>query len=463
MTQECRRLIDYARTGFDRLLQRRVMFIGGVLIAIAYLDWVTALIGGVLCYGLDCIEMKACGAVLKARDQLAGDKDLRRVLQRRLHLTGAASTFAVVLFVVGTSLRAPEDLRFIPMMFLVSAALYWTVSQHQIVAITSSRAIIVASGVLVILAVPMTSSTLDLTSLMWPKILTTGCVFYFIHICARAYAATYHRSLQQIIAAERSLREAAQSDQHKSDLLRILSHELRTPLNGILGMAQLLNLGQLTGQQRGQLATITSSGNRLDQLLNEVMDSEQLNTGRLRIIKEPVHLTSFINPILDRHRKAADAKGLRFEVEALTDLPDHVVIDAGRVAQCLDHLISNAIKFTHEGYVKVSCGHTAFPGPPRLTFKVRDTGIGMSKEAQDRIFQRFEQEDMSESRSYGGIGLGLWISKVMADLMGGGLAVNSKVGSGSTFTLNVIAEAVDVKDAGDTSSQGGGQAVDLAS
>ncbi len=273
-----------------------------------------------------------------------------------------------------------------------------------------------------------------------------------------------HQAQGRVVAAQMQVNQRLRElDQMKDAFLANTSHELRTPLNGILGMAQLLNLGQLTGQQRGQLATITSSGNRLDQLLNEVMDSEQLNTGRLRIIKEPVHLTSFINPILDRHRKAADAKGLRFEVEALTDLPDHVVIDAGRVAQCLDHLISNAIKFTHEGYVKVSCGHTAFPGPPRLTFKVRDTGIGMSKEAQDRIFQRFEQEDMSESRSYGGIGLGLWISKVMADLMGGGLAVNSKVGSGSTFTLNVIAEAVDVKDAGDTSSQGGGQAVDLAS
>ncbi len=462
MDQECRRLLDYAHTGFDRLMQRRVMFAGGVLIAIGYLDWIIALVGCVLCYSLDYVEMKACSALLKARDQLNSDAGLRANLRARLHLTATASTFAVVLFVVATSLRAPEDLRFLPLMFLISAALYWTVSQHQLRDIVMSRSLIVASGVIVILAVPMMKNAPGMASLMWPKAMTTGCVFYFIYVCARAYGATYDRSLDQITAAERSLKEAAQSDQHKSDLLRVLSHELRTPLNGVLGMTQLLSLGQLTSEQRAQLATIASSGNRLDELINDVMDSERLNAGRLRIIKEPVKFSSFITPILDRHRRAADAKGLRFEIEAQTDLPDQVVIDAARAAQCLDHLISNAVKFTSEGHVRISCSHITSPGPPRLIFKVKDTGIGMSKDAQNRIFQRFAQEDMSESRNYGGVGLGLWNSKIMAELMGGSLGVNSKPGAGSTFTLNLIAEAAPAKDAA-ASPQGSGQKTDLAS
>ena len=462
MNQESRRLLDYAHTGYDRLMQRRVMFAGGVLIAIGYLDWIIALIGCVLCYSLDHVEMKACSALLKARDRLKDDAKLRAKLRARLHLAGSASTFAVVLFVVATSLRAPEDLRFLPLMFLVSAALYWTVSQHQLDDIVRSRSLILASGVLIILAVPMMTDAPGMTSLMWPKAMTTASVFYFIYICARAYAANYDRSLDQITAAERSLQEAARSDQQKSDLLRVLSHELRTPLNGVLGMTQLLSLGQLTSQQRAQLAAITSSGNRLDELLTDVMDSERLNNGRLRIIKEPVDFSAFITPILDRHRRAADAKGLRFEVEAQTELPDRVVIDAARAAQCLDHLISNAVKFTNEGYVKVTCSHIMSPGPPRLIFKVKDTGIGMSKEAQSRIFQRFAQEDMSESRIYGGMGLGLWNSKIMAELMGGSLGVSSKPGVGSTFTLNLIAEAVKAKNAG-ASAQGSGHATDLAS
>ncbi len=139
-----------------------------------------------------------------------------------------------------------------------------------------------------------------------------------------------------------------------------------------------------------------------------------------------------------------------------------MVIDAARAAQCLDHLISNAVKFTSEGHVRISCSHITSPGPPRLIFKVKDTGIGMSKDAQNRIFQRFAQEDMSESRNYGGVGLGLWNSKIMAELMGGSLGVNSKPGAGSTFTLNLIAEAAPAKDAA-ASPQGSGQKTDLAS
>lgn len=468
MDQESRRLLDYARTSFERLMQRRAMFLGGVLIAVAYIDWVVGLTGFVLCLWLDYVEMKACRALIKAGDRVNDDPDLRDRLRSRLHLAGCASAFAVVLFIVGIALRTAEALRFLPLMFLISAALYWTVSQNQIKDIVRSRCIIVASGVFVILAAPILESTPDMASMHWPGTLTTGCVFYFLYMCSRSYAANYDRWLDQITVAERSLKEIARSDQHKSDLLRILSHELRTPLNGVLGMAQLLSLGQLTTMQRAQLATISSSGNRLDQLLNEVMDSERLNAGRLRIVKEPVEFTPFITPILDRHRKAADAKGLRFEVEALTNLPDRVVIDAGRVAQCLDHLLSNAIKFTNEGYVKVSCAHNDLPGAPRLTFRIRDTGIGMSADVQNRIFQKFAQEDMSESRRYGGMGLGLWISKIMADLMGGGISVNSKPGVGSTFTLSLIAEAVTTADAAGgakaaASPQGAGQSVDLAS
>lgn len=464
MDEESRRLLDYARTSFDRLAQRSVMFVGGVLIAAIYLDWVVALLGLVLCYCCDFFEMKACGALLKARNQLGEDPRLQDKLRKRLHLSASANTSAAVLFVVLASLGTSAELRSIPIVFLISAALYWVVSQNQIREITRSRSIIVASGVMVMLAVPIVTTTPDMASLLWPTALTIACVFYFVHICAGAYADNYDQLIDQILTTEQSLEEAAQSAQHKSDLLRILSHELRTPLNGVLGMAQLLGLGQLSNQQRFQLATLTSSGERLDELLNDVMDSERLNSGRLRIVKEPVELTTFLKPILDRHRTLADAKGLRFEIEAMTDLPDLVVIDAGRLELCLDHLISNAIKFTESGFVKVTCAHIALPGPPRLTFTIKDTGIGMSRDVQDRIFQRFAQEDMSESRSYGGMGLGLWISKVTAELMGGDLGVRSKQGVGSTFTLHLIAESVTSDGANAVAlSQRAGQTVDLAS
>jgi len=189
-----------------------------------------------------------------------------------------------------------------------------------------------------------------------------------------------------------------------------------------------------------------------------------LSIGRLSIVKAPVDFKLLMTSTLERHQKAAAEKGLRLDLEALTELPEELVIDGARVAQCLDHMISNALKFTDEGYVRVSCAYAASPGPPRLSVKVKDTGIGMSEEAQARIFQRFSQGDMSETRSYSGMGLGLWISKILAQLMDGGLTVHSRLGAGSTFTLTLTAYvAGEEGEAEEASPDGTGEAIDLAS
>ena len=463
MDQDSRRLLDYARVSFDRLLQRRLMFIGGTLIAIAYLNWMVALVGFIFCYCLDYAEMKASAATLKARDTLASESKLQQQLLKRLLLTGSASTFAVVLFDVGTSLTAPEELRFIPILFLISAALYWAVSQHQIKCIVKARTVILASGALVVAMAPLMMTLPPIASPLWPNALTTACCFYFIHICARAYAANYDVALRQITSIELALIETERSARQRSDLLRILSHELRTPLNGIMGMAGVMELGSLSHLQSEQLATIKASGTRLNGLLTQVMDSELLNSGRLRIIKHPTQMATILHPLFARHGDAAKAKGLKFEVEGISDLPGCVVVDGERLAQCLDNLVGNAIKFTDEGKVSVSCVHHMEPGPPRLIFKIKDTGIGMSDETMARLFQRFSQEDMSESRVYSGMGLSLWICKGAAELMGGDLTAESKPGVGSTFILNLIAEeTMDEAPAEDELPDRPGHTIDLA-
>lgn len=389
MDQDSRRLLDYARVSFDRLLQRRLMFIGCTLIAIAYLNWMVALVGFIFCYCLDYAEMKASAATLKARDTLASDSKLQQQLLKRLLLTGSASTFAVVLFDVGTSLTAPEELRFISILFLISAALYWAVSQHQIKCIVKARTVILASGALVVAMAPLMMTLPPIASPLWPNALTTACCFYFIHICARAYAANYDVALRQITSIELALIETERSARQRSDLLRILSHELRKPLNGVMGTAGVMELGSLSHLQSEQLATIKASGTRLNGLLTQVMDSELLNSGRLRIIKHPTQMATILHPLFARHGDAAKAKGLKFEVEGISDLPGRVVVDGERLAQCLDYLVDNAIKFTDEGKVSVSCVHHMEPGPPRLIFKIKDTGIGMSDEPMARLFQRF--------------------------------------------------------------------------
>ena len=440
MDHGSRRLLDHARTSFERVAQRRAMFIGGALIAAVYIDWVVALVGFVLCYALDFAEMKACSATLKARGSLAWDDDLKQTLKRRLHLTGSASTCAVALFIVGSSLAAPEDLRFVPILFLVSAALYWAVYQHQIASIVRSRTIIIAAGVLVIVIGPLVAYAPLAASPHWPKALTTACAFYFIHVCAKGYAARYDRALDQIASIEAALEETAQSARQKSDLLRVLSHELRTPLNGVLGMAELMRLGQLTASQSRQLDMIRASAGRLDELIEQMMDSERLETARLRIIKTPVALSSVLDPVVEKYQTPAEGKGVKLRLEISPQTPPVLVMDGDRVRRCLDHLVSNAVKFTDRGDVTIRCAHAVRPGPPMLTISVQDTGVGMSAETQGLIFKRFSQDNMSEARRYGGMGLGLWISRMSAELMGGDLTVISASGAGSTFTLTLIAE-----------------------
>lgn len=433
-------MLDHARASFEKLAQRRAMFIGGTLIAILYLDWRVALAAAALCCLLDYLEMKACAATLKARGVLDRDAGLRRSLLRRLRLTGVGATFAVVLFVVGSSLTAPEELRFAPIFFLMSAALYWAVSQHQITSITRSRTLIIAAGVLVVLGGPLATPPAEAASPLWPKALTAACAFYFIHACARGYAASYDRALGQFASVRAALEETARAARQKSDLLRILSHELRTPLNGVLGMAALMRLGRLTTAQRGQIDTIAASAGRLEEVIGQVMDSERLEAGRLRIVKAPVALSSVVDPIIARRRPAAEAKGLTLDVEMTSHAPEVLVMDGDRVGRCMDHLISNAIKFTCAGGVTISISHCADPGPPILFVAVQDSGIGMSDDTLSRMFERFAQDDMTEARPYGGMGLGLWISRISAELMGGDLTVVSAPGAGSTFTLSLIAE-----------------------
>ncbi len=420
------------------------MFAGGALIAAVYLDLFVALMGAMLCYLCDRAEMKVCAATLRARDNLDGDTRLQDNLLHRLLTAGSASTAAVVLMGVGATLTGPQDLRDVPILFLVAASLYWAVCQHQLKSVVRARSIIIGAGVLAILAAPLAASMPPLSSPMWPKALTAVCVFYFIHVCARGYAAGYNRALDQMASVRAALDETERSARHKSDLLRILSHELRTPLNGVMGMAELMRLGELSEAQKSQLGTIRTSAGRLDELIDQVMDSEHLEAGRLRIVKAPVALSDVIEPVIERHRKSAEEKGLTLRLATPSDhagpTPKTLVMDGDRVGRCLDHLISNAVKFTETGGVTISAAHTARPGPPILSLVVTDTGIGMSAETLASIFQRFSQDNMTEARSYGGVGLGLWISRVSAELMGGDLTVVSAPGAGSTFTLTLIAE-----------------------
>ena len=221
----------------------------------------------------------------------------------------------------------------------------------------------------------------------------------------------------------------------KSHFLANMSHEIRTPLNGVLAMAEVMAMDDLTPIQRERLATIRESGGLLLGVLNDVLDLSKIEAGRLEIQNRPFDIVQLAQSIRETYAAQARDKGLAFEVAVAPEAQGLWRGDADRLRQILANLISNALKFTLEGAVAVRFA-SAEDGSG-LRIDVADTGIGMAPAILPRLFDKFVQADSSTTRRFGGSGLGLAICRELAALMGGSIKVQSREGRGSTFTVLV--------------------------
>jgi len=243
------------------------------------------------------------------------------------------------------------------------------------------------------------------------------------------------------LEADAARREAETASAAKSAFLANMSHEIRTPLNGILGMAQVLAMGELNAEQREQVSTVLESGQTLMALLNDVLDLSKIEAGKLDLSLADADLHQVLSHIRDLWTARADEKGLGLALSFDADMPRQMTFDAVRVQQCVSNLVSNAIKFTEAGRVDILASVTCQPdGDFVVAVSVRDTGIGMDEEASAGLFQPFAQADESISRRFGGTGLGLSITRKLALLMGGDVSVGSEPGNGSEFTVTFKAK-----------------------
>ncbi|QDT64370.1 Sensory/regulatory protein RpfC [Calycomorphotria hydatis] len=226
------------------------------------------------------------------------------------------------------------------------------------------------------------------------------------------------------------------ADEAKSRFVANMSHEIRTPMTAILGYSDLLLDPKLSESQRQQaIQTIQRNGHHLLDIINDILDVSKMEAGKLNINAETVSPVQIANDVKELMSERARARRNELTVELHGKVPALIQSDPTRLKQALLNLIGNAIKFTESGKITVtiSCDYDA----EKIQYEVADTGIGMNEEEQARIFKPFSQADSSTTRNYGGTGLGLTITKSIAELMGGDVTFNSASGQGSTFTLEV--------------------------
>ncbi|MEM9781932.1 MAG: ATP-binding protein [Pseudomonadota bacterium] len=254
----------------------------------------------------------------------------------------------------------------------------------------------------------------------------------------QALLDTLERRVDERTRALRKARDAAErASAAKADFLAAMSHEIRTPMNAILGITHALSEQEARPRDAESLGVLRESGQQLMSLLDEILDLSKIEAGKLEIHTEPTDLRALVGGVAQLWRTEAEGRGLTLEIDVAPDIPDSVMADAVRLRQCLGNLISNAVKFSQRGAIRLRLALQETPGyrHPMLCLTVRDEGPGIDPAVMDGLFEPFVQGIDGRSRGTGGTGLGLAITRRLMRLMGGDVDVENWPGDGAAFTM----------------------------
>ncbi|MGZ5050990.1 MAG: ATP-binding protein [Methylobacter sp.] len=285
---------------------------------------------------------------------------------------------------------------------------------------------------------------------METRICACGNVEFWGHLIVKSLDATADpgseiwviEDISEAKAKEKALNElkiaAENANQAKDSFLATMSHEIRTPLTGILGMMELLSLSELDSTQRLTLDRAWGSSRSLLRIVNDILDWSKIEEGKLELTQQPTSISQLLQDVVNTYSRVASAKNLMLSQYADNRLSPVHIVDPLRLSQVLNNFVSNAIKFTQRGEIKLYAELTdQRRGTERIRFSVKDTGIGIAKNVQEHLFERYRQESADTARMYGGTGLGLAICRRLAELMDGQITLVSEPGLGTTFSIEL--------------------------
>lgn len=427
-------LRDYSRAVRGLTWQRQIIFTAVSATIFWFFDPLLAIIFFTISMLCEYADLRLSSYVDRIK---AGDKRATKRAFTGFLINTIISAVTLSIYAVWIGLTENGGGMFTALFFLFSGAVYAAINNHQIVSLLVIRLILYGTSFLIMTLRDIVVYQPSLKSEMWLQFVTVVFVMYFVVDCSRVFLRMYRQDLKRLRDLKVEHQRAQAALVLKTQFVAVVSHELRTPLTSIKGSIDLINsgmFGELPPRVQSLLVMAGKSSQRLADLINDLLDLQKLEEGKMTFTMETIDVRSFVADAVQSHQGLAERYDVSLHLQDAGSMPLYIHTDASRLMQVLGNIISNAAKFSPEKgdvFVGLSVTHES------VRIYVQDSGLGIPPGSSEKIFERFTQLDSSDQRKFGGTGLGMSISRDIMNALGGTIDYDSELGLGTKFYIEL--------------------------